>query len=473
MSCNSRANNPGYRMLKQVVDGGCCIGCGLCSYVLEDDEMAVLNEEGMFQPNLEKMSSDGSSAWDLAEMVCPFSDSGPDENQIAQKLFPNLPRDERIGRFSSLYVGRITDETRLNMATSGGVITWVLCRLLAEGLVDYVVHVKPTDAGGGTLFSYGISRSAEEVVQGGKSRYYPVELSGVLREIESESGVCVIVALPCFLKGLRRLSESRPSLGGKMKYFVGLVCGHLKSAAFAECFSWQMGVSPGHADAVDFRVKFSDGSAGDYGFSVTQEGRTSTRRVRGLLGGDWGTNLFRYPACDFCDDVFAECADLVVGDAWLPKYMEDPRGHSVIVTRDAVLEGLLITGQEEGSVLLDKVSLEEVAASQAGGLRDRREGLSYRLHLREKSGDWAPRKRVAAEPRPCSRTRRGIYRSRKRIADASHKAWIRAVALGDYSNFSHEIGRMLKSHYDWYKPGWKRPLAKVYRWLKRILFRAR
>lgn len=31
-------------------------------------------------------------------------------------------------------------------------------------------------------------------------------------------------------------------------------------------------------------------------------------------------------ACNYCDDVFAECADVTCMDAWLPEYSQDHRG---------------------------------------------------------------------------------------------------------------------------------------------------
>ena len=37
----------------------------------------------------------------------------------------------------------------------------------------------------------------------------------------------------------------------------------------------------------------------------------------------WEYGYFKYKACDFCDDIFAECADITVGDAWLSRYKKD------------------------------------------------------------------------------------------------------------------------------------------------------
>ena len=58
-----------------------------------------------------------------------------------------------------------------------------------------------------------------------------------------------------------------------------------------------------------------------------REMRTSVvKRSNEFYGTHWGYNFFRYSACDACDDVFAETADISVGDAWLDGYIDDPMG---------------------------------------------------------------------------------------------------------------------------------------------------
>src|SRR5690606_38702641 len=43
--------------------------------------------------------------------------------------------------------------------------------------------------------------------------------------------------------------------------------------------------------------------------------------------GDWGAGFLQNPACDFCDDVVAETADIAFGDAWVEPYASDGPGH--------------------------------------------------------------------------------------------------------------------------------------------------
>ena len=97
-------------------------------------------------------------------------------------------------------------------------------------MADAIVHVHAADLeADGVLFQYSISRCAEEVAEGAKSRYYPVEMSQVMDEVRRQHGRYVFVGLPCFVKAIRRLCMVDDVIAKRIVYCVGLVCGHLKS----------------------------------------------------------------------------------------------------------------------------------------------------------------------------------------------------------------------------------------------------
>src|SRR3546814_19586796 len=60
-----------------------------------------------------------------------------------------------------------------------------------------------------------------------------------------------------------------------------------------------------------------------------------------LVDGDWGAGFFQNRACDFCDDVVAETADIAFGDAWVEPYSSDGRGTNVVVVRSSALHAML------------------------------------------------------------------------------------------------------------------------------------
>ena len=387
-----------------------------------------LDEYGMYVPRVKNNVLSDESMDPEFTKICPFSDGGMNEDALAESLFgKNCSRDTRVGFSSQLYLGYVVEQPFREIGTSGGMITWLLCELLSTKIVDGVIHVKQRfENSSGPIFEYAVSRSPQEVKKGAKSRYYPIEASKVLDEIKSKPGNYVFVGLPCFVKAVRRLADVDPQVSKSIRFYIGLVCGHLKSTAFAECFAWQADIPPDKLKNIDFRVKLSDRPANHYGVRLQTAQEQFVRPVRDFMGCNWGHNLFRYPACDFCDDVFAETADIAVGDAWLPGYEQDPLGNSLVVVRNFELAEIVSQAIREGRLNLSEASCEQVASSQAGGLRDRREGLAYRLWIRQKAGVWAPKKRVTPSAKGISLKRRKLYKLRSDIGLKSHHVWLKA-----------------------------------------------
>ncbi|MBC8394252.1 MAG: Coenzyme F420 hydrogenase/dehydrogenase, beta subunit C-terminal domain, partial [Deltaproteobacteria bacterium] len=338
----------------------------------------------------------------------------------------------------------------------------VLAELLATGMVDGVIHMKPSDSrDGGALFSYAVSTTSAEILRGAKSKYYPMELSEVLALIRKSDKRYALVGVPCFIKAVRRLMLIDSAIAERVKFCIGLVCGHLKSKAFADCFAWQAGIPSGQLEKIDFRVKLPERKSSDYGVRVAGGGVDITRATREFFGSNWGHGFFKYSACEYCDDVFAETADISVGDAWLPEYTEDSSGNSIIVTRSKALDQLIKEGVTSGRLSLKDCSADEVAESQAGGLRHRRDGLSYRLHLKEEEGAWAPQKRVPASSDGISSGRKKIYFLRETLRQRSHKLWAESVRAGDFALFQTGMKKLIRQYNHAYAPFSARIAQKI------------
>src|SRR5690606_8925503 len=81
-------------------------------------------------------------------------------------------------------------------------------------------------------------------------------------------GRYAIIGIPCYIKGVRLLSEQDNIIKSRIKFFIGLVCGHLKSDMFAKSMGWQLGIEPEDLRGIDFRKELEGRSANDYGVEV-------------------------------------------------------------------------------------------------------------------------------------------------------------------------------------------------------------
>lgn len=434
---------------------GRCIGCGGCVAQTSVGHAAMqFDRYGQLRPVGTR--SWNAAAADVVAQTCPFASGVANEDTLAADLFPDAPsHDAATGRYVAAYVGHAAELDYRDRGSSGGLVSWFACELLRTGRVDAVAHVHACDdpVESGRLFEYRLSRSEADVAGGSGSRYYPVEMSGVLRMMLDEPGRYAVVGIPCFIKAVQLMRRRHPRLRERIVHTMGLFCGHMKSARFAESLAWQMGAEAEEVRHVDFRRKHPERAANQYHAEIVlRDGRTLGRDWWPLVDGDWGAGFFMDAACNLCDDVMAETADISFGDAWVEPYSSDWRGHNVVVARTHDLDAMLRQARDAGRIALEPVDASLVAATQAAGLRQRREGLSYRL---SRIAD-APPKRVPPDARAAPPPRRRIYALRAANSRWSHRMfalaratrlhaiyllWARA-ALTVYHAFAYRRGRL-------------------------------
>ncbi|HVF84946.1 MAG TPA: Coenzyme F420 hydrogenase/dehydrogenase, beta subunit C-terminal domain [Abditibacteriaceae bacterium] len=412
-----------------VVRSGLCIGCGSCVAQSDQPDVSIdFNCYGHFEPFAPSSWMHQKSA--SFSRTCPFSPTALNEDELSAELFPDIEySNTHTGRFQAAYVGHVEEEAFRDRGSSGGMVSWVLEELLRRGLVDGVAHVASVDdpQNDGRFFRYRIARTVEEVRGGAKSRYYPVEMSGILEEIRQTPGRYAVVGVPCFIKALQLLRREDTVVRERVAFTLGLFCGHMKSARLMESFAWQMDVDVEDIQRVEFRIKDPSRPASTYTAQMTLRDGTEVRKDWwNLVDGDWGAGFFQNSACNFCDDVVGETADISFGDAWVEPYSSDGRGTNVVILRNRVLDSVVKEAIEAQRLKLEDVDAEFVHQTQAAGFRQRREGLSFRLYWRLAGRERLlvqPRKRVARRLHTIPKRRQLIYRMRAFITAWSHRVF--------------------------------------------------
>lgn len=432
---------------ERIVQGGYCIGCGACASQDNGLEM-IKTPYGLYEPKIQ------AEVHDETGDICPFYTS-KNEDHIAKQLFPSSSRqDNRVGRYENIYIGHASDEDIRINSSSGGLVTWLLLNLFKEDLIDAVIHVGATEQPD-ALFNFKVSRSEAEIKGAAKSRYYPVEFSQAVRIMKEKPGRYAFVGVPCYVKAIRLLAENAEAIRDSLEYCISIFCGHMKSSAFTEYFALQQDIDPKSLLEVDFRVKLQDRPANQYAIKIDSklgDQRSSrTTPMRELHGHDWGLGLFKPKACDFCDDIAGETADISCGDAWLKEYLHDPGGNSVIIVRNKKLDNLLKAARANRGLVLKDASPEDIYTSQAGNYRHRWEGLSVRLSEADVRGEWRPQKRIQAGQFKIDRNRTKIYKLRSVIASKSHILFLQAKRNYSIKWFQRNIFRYEIAYY-WLQP---------------------
>lgn len=382
-------------VIDEIVKNDLCIGCGTCAGVCPQKILKIQdNEYGGYIPSAIQTCD---SECGLCLEVCPFNNN-ENETQMGAKIYGSIEGIKYLsetGYYLDTYVG-YSSEFRQSSA-SGGMATWLLIKLLREGIVDYVV-CPTSQKDPEKLFSFEILRDEESIKAASGSVYYPVEMSGVVQKILEIPGRYAVTGLPCFIKALRLAAQKNKKLRERIVFTIGLVCGQMKCKNYTKYIAALAGNDRLiNIQSVCYRGKSPEKPASNYYFQSTDE-RGSQHKIFWSEGVSeaWVNRWFTPNACSYCDDVFAELADVVFMDAWLPEYSKDSKGTNLMIVRSPSVLPLIQEGIEKLEIKVNKISVEKVIKSQAGVLDVKRNQLSYRLYLAGQKGQKVPEKRVNA-----------------------------------------------------------------------------
>ena len=434
------------QQIKNVVEGGFCVGCGACAFIAKCD--MNINLHGEYIPDLAFMEAKHVEAPDKISTVCPSLRPDLNEDVLAEKLFgTEAEHDSKLGYVQETYAGFVKEGEYRSNGTSGGMGTWIATELFKQGLIDGVIHVKAVDRNNATdpFFSYGISKTIPEIQQASKTRYHVIEVSKVLELVNQSSGRYLFVGVPCMSKAIRRLQLVDSSFAEKIPFVVSLVCGHLKSINWSLSLAWGAGISPEDSAALQYRTKGDDLPARAYIYRVTSKNQVVSQKDSAeVVGGKFNAGALMLSACDYCDDVVGETADLTIGDAWIPRFEVDSQGTNLLIVRNTVIHNLLKSALATDRIMLAKISKEEAINSQSGGFRQRREGLSYRLERENNKNRWLPSKRITPGQIPISSLRKKIYDERSAVITQSKEFFREALNKDDYLIYVNGMSPILK-----------------------------
>lgn len=442
------------RDLPFVVKSGLCVGCGACAVAEPQAISMELGELGAYLP----VRKDGGDLEELppdvltrASAVCPFSNNARNEDSIGQELFDkdDARHHSALGFHQKIVAGYVNEEQYRELGTSGGLTSWVLTQLLIDGEIDAVVHVASTLEGlPNPLSRYTISRSVDELLAGRKSRYHVQTLNEVMAEVREIPGRYAIVGVPCFIKAVRLLADQDETIRDRVVFGASLFCGHMKSTLYSDYLAQSMGLETPNVKDIDYRHKEPGRPPNRYCSKIsTFDHQEVIRGSEQIPMANWGIGIFKLGACDYCDDITGETADISFGDAWLPPFMSDWQGTNVAVARSKIAAKILERGETSGALEVIDWSAEKVAESQAGAVRHRRLGLAIRLANRIKMGLWVPKKRVSPASDKDLKSLFGQRMiNREAIALASGPTYLRARRAGNLSIFIDEMRPYIRKY---------------------------
>jgi len=414
--------------LDEIVQGGLCIGCGLCESVAGRQRVEMVSTtDGRERPRARGPVDEPTLR--AINAVCPGTRvDGADR----WRLTPGTPVDRIWGPMAQVTRAHATDPDVRYRASSGGVLSALARFLLDSGRVELIVHVAPrreAPVRTGRQLSY----DRIEVLNACGSRYGPGAPLRDFLELLDQGRPFAFIGKPCDVGAVRNLARRDPRVDRYMRYALSMICGGAsqlgKSLEVLDRFAIaERDVSlfryRGHGSPGAVRIETRDGRAHELTYAEMWEDEATWRLQS---------------RCKICPDAIGEAADIVAGDTWpgASPPGEDAGFNSVLVRTAAGTELLRAAVASGAITLCEPLTL---TPRQLDGFNPhqvvKKRAVGVRLAARRAVGQPVPRVRrlritrlaLSSGLRPAARELRGTLRRWR--AGRLGEADVPASALG-------------------------------------------
>jgi coenzyme F420 hydrogenase subunit beta len=373
-----------FKTIQHVVENGLCTGCGTCVSVCPNRAINLTKNKEM-QVYLPKLNEERCNGCALCHKVCPGHavDFKQLNTEICGKKSQSTLENILLGNYINCYTGYSTDYSIRFNSSSGGMVTQLLIFALEEGIIDGALVTRMKNRSPLEPQSF-IARTRKEILEASGSKYCPVPANVALREILDQEGKYATVGLPCHIHGLRKAERINKKLKEKIVLHIGLFCSRNDSFLQTEYLLHRLGIRIDDVAKIDYRGK---GWPGMLSIKLKSGDEKNCSYLEWITIHEFC--LFTPSRCLLCCDGSAELADISFGDAWLPEFLHDNTGRSIIISRTQIAEQFLQKAMVSKKIELSKISGIRVAKSQ-GMMRFKKNSLAVRFLLFRLSGKETP-----------------------------------------------------------------------------------
>jgi coenzyme F420 hydrogenase subunit beta len=373
--------------LDEIVEGGLCIGCGLCRAVAGRDSAGaariqiVLTPEGRDRPVAVR-------ALDVATLerinqVCPGTRvEGARAGSQSEAL-----HDTVWGSAERLAVGYAGDPAVRHRGSSGGVLTALGQFLLASGRVKFILHVAASKSLP-MRTRRALSFDAASVLEGAGSRYGPGSPLEDFDAVLERGEPFALIGKPCDIAAVRNLARVDARVDEYLRYALTFVCGGASDLTKSEDVARGLNVRPDELSLLRYR---GNGNPGPTRLE-TKDGRSFELTYQQMWQDEATWQI--QPRCKICPDAIGESADLAASDVW-------PGGAPT--GEDAGFNGIIVR-TSKGLELYQAALEAGVIVVQPGkvNFRDFDEFQPHQVH--KKRAVWARLAGMSAAGRPVPET---------------------------------------------------------------------
>ncbi len=359
--------------IREVVENGLCIGCGLCEALGPDQWRMVVTPQGRLRP---APCGTADPAVDAAILeACPGTVAEAEAEQGARV-------DPVWGAWRHMGEAWAGDADIRFRAATGGVLTALGVHLLTTGKADFILHCA-ADPDRPMRSRWVMSDTAEQVVARAGSRYGPSDTLAGLEAALARARPFAIIAKPCDAGAVRARAKADPRLDRWLVALLVMVCGGASDLGK----SWQVleefGIEEDELSLFRYRGYGNPGRTR----VETQDGRAFEKTYNQMWGDAAGWHI--QTRCKLCPDAIGEAADIAAADIW-------PDGAPV--GEDAGFNGVIVRTARGGALFDAAVAAGDLVGGREHGPRDYDHFQPHQVHKKRAMAARLRGLRAAAKP---------------------------------------------------------------------------
>ncbi len=224
-----------------------------------------------------------------------------------------------------------------------------------------------------------IARTKEELVEASKSKYCPVPVNVVMKDIlnSKDDERFAVVGLPCHIHGIRKAQARNKKLQKKIVLCIGLICSHTDTLWQVKSLVERIDIREQDIEKIEFR---GHGWPGRFA-AILKNGDTVTIPFSEAmtLHNLWFNAV---PRCLLCCDLTSELADISCGDPWIPEVTANETiGRSLIISRSKSSEHICQNACNTNYVDFKDISPDKVKQS-SDMMRTKKRDINARFLFR-------------------------------------------------------------------------------------------
>lgn len=325
--------------VREVVNAGLCIGCGLCEALAPDRWKMAYTQAGRLRPAPVGAATDGAGGADQEILqACPGAVARPNAEGADQT-------DMIWGAWHRMEEAWAGDAEIRYRAATGGVLTALGVHLLRSGKAGFILHCA-ADAQAPMRSRWCLSDTPDQLLERAGSRYGPSDTLAGLEAALQRNEPFAVIAKPCDAGALRARAEADPRLRENLVAVLVMVCGGASDLGKSRAVLEEFGVD--EADVTLFRYR-GYGNPGPTRIE-TRDGRAFQKTYPEMWADEAGWRI--QSRCKICPDPLGEAADLAAADIWPDASPTgEDEGFNGVITRTRAGEELYLAACDAGDLV--------------------------------------------------------------------------------------------------------------------------